>query len=91
MSRHGPPEYQVTPGQADGVVLVPSVLIWPSTTVKGYSSSQTTLRYPARGTATVWEQSPPPNADNQALRELLGAPRARVCLRRSAAPRAPPR
>jgi hypothetical protein len=57
-------------------VLVPSVLIWPDTTVKGYSSSQTTLRYPARGPAAVWERSLPPNASNQALRDLLGAPRA---------------
>jgi hypothetical protein len=38
-------------------------------------SSQTTLRYPARGAAAGWEQSLPPNASNQALRDLLGAPR----------------
>ena len=75
-SRHGRHEYQVTPGPVGGLVLVPSVLIWPDTTVKGYSSSQTTLRYPARGTAVVWKQSLPPNASNQALRDLLGAPRA---------------
>jgi hypothetical protein len=37
-----PQEYPVTPGPAGGLVLVPSVLIWPDTTVKGYSSSQTT-------------------------------------------------
>jgi DNA-binding transcriptional ArsR family regulator len=46
--------------------------------VKGYSSSQTTLRYPARGAAAVWEQSLPPNASGQALRDLLGTPRARL-------------
>jgi DNA-binding transcriptional ArsR family regulator len=82
-NRHGPRESQVTPGPAGGLVLVPSVLIWPGTTVKWYSSSQTTLRYPARGAATVWEQtgweqSLPPNATSQALRDLLGAPRARL-------------
>ena len=77
-NRHGPPEYQVRPGPVRGLVLVPSVLIWPNTTVKGYSSSQTTLRYPARGAAAVWEQSLPPNAPNQALRDLLGAPRSRL-------------
>jgi DNA-binding transcriptional ArsR family regulator len=77
-NQHGPHEYQVTPGPVGGLVLVPSVLIWPDTTVKGYSSSQTTLRYPTRGTAAVWEQSLPPNASNQALRDLLGAPRARL-------------
>jgi DNA-binding transcriptional ArsR family regulator len=77
-SGHGPHDYQVTPGPAVGLVLVPSVLIWPDATVKRYSSSQTTLRYPARAAATVWEQSLPPNASNQALRHLLGAPRARL-------------
>jgi DNA-binding transcriptional ArsR family regulator len=77
-NRHGPHEYQVAPGPVGGLVLVPSVLIWPDTTVKGYSSSQTTLRYPARGAAAVWEQSLPPNASNQALRDLLGSPRARL-------------
>jgi biotin operon repressor len=77
-NRGGPREYQVTPGPGRGLVLVPSVLIWPDTTVKGYSSSQTTLRYPARGAAAVWEHSLPPNASNQPLRDLLGAPRARL-------------
>ena len=59
-------------------MLVPSVLVWPHTTVKAYSSSQTTLRYPARGTAAVWEPSLPPDTHRQALRDLLGAPRARL-------------
>ncbi len=68
----------VTPGPGGGLVLVPSVLIWPYTTVKGYSSSQTTLRYPARGAAAVWEQGLAPDTRNQALRDLLGAPRARL-------------
>ena len=77
-NRLGPREYQVTPGPTGGLVLVPSVLIWPGTTVKGYSSSQTTLRYPARGTAAVWEQSLALDTDNRALRDLLGAPRARL-------------
>jgi DNA-binding transcriptional ArsR family regulator len=77
-NRHGPHEYQVAPGPVGGLVLVPSVLIWPDTTVKGYSSSQTTLRYPARGAAAVWEQRLPQNASNQALRDLLGRPRARL-------------
>jgi DNA-binding transcriptional ArsR family regulator len=76
--RHGPGESAVTPGPVGGLVLLPSVLIWPGTTVKGYSSSQTTLRYPARGTAAVWEHSLLPVADHQALRDLLGAPRARL-------------
>lgn len=77
-NRPGPPGYQVTPGPAGGLVLLPSVLIWPDTTVKAYSSSQTTLRYPARGTGTLWERSGPASAASQALRDLLGAPRARL-------------
>ena len=77
-NRQGPREYRVRPGPVPGLVLVPSVLVWPNTAVKGYSSSQTTLRYPARGAAAVWEPSPPPNASNQPLRDLLGAPRARL-------------
>jgi DNA-binding transcriptional ArsR family regulator len=77
-NRCGPREFAVTPGPVSGLVLLPSVLIWPGTTVKGYSSSQTTLRYPARGTAAVWEHSLLPVADHQALRDLLGAPRARL-------------
>src|ERR1700691_57932 len=51
-NRRGPHEYKVTPGPVGGLVLVPSVLIWPDATVKRYSSSQTTLRYPARAAAT---------------------------------------
>jgi DNA-binding transcriptional ArsR family regulator len=74
----GPHEYQVTPGPVGGLVLVPSVLIWPDTTVKAYSSSQTTLRYPARGAAAAWPRSLPLDAPGQALRDLLGAPRARL-------------
>src|ERR1700722_8314959 len=77
-NRPGPPHFPVTPGLTGGLVLVPSVLVWPHATVKAYSSSQTTLRYPARGTAAVWEQSTPPIPPQQALRDLLGAPRARL-------------
>jgi DNA-binding transcriptional ArsR family regulator len=77
-NRPGPREYQVRRGPGGGLVLVPSVLIWPEATVKGYSSSQTTLRYPARGTAAVWEQSLAPVPADQALRDLLGTPRARL-------------
>jgi DNA-binding transcriptional ArsR family regulator len=78
VNRPGPAHLPVTPGLTGGLVLVPSVLAWPHTTVKAYSSSQTTLRYPARSTAAVWEQAVPPNPPEQALRDLLGAPRARL-------------
>jgi DNA-binding transcriptional ArsR family regulator len=59
-------------------VLLPSVLIWPDATVKWRSSSQTTLRYPARGTAVVWERIGPAHTDDLALRGLLGARKARL-------------
>jgi DNA-binding transcriptional ArsR family regulator len=78
MNRRWPRDHQVRGGPRSGLVLVPSVLIWPGTTVKGFSSSQTTLRYPARGTAAVWEHILPPDADPRALPALLGGPRARL-------------
>jgi DNA-binding transcriptional ArsR family regulator len=41
----------------DGIVLVPSVFIWPEWSVKRATSTQTTLSYQARGVATVWEDA----------------------------------
>ena len=75
--RGGPADYQVTPGPQRGLVLLPSVLTWTGASVKLRSSTQTTLRYPARGAATVWEKTPP---ESPALRGLLGAPRVRLLL-----------
>ena len=77
MDRKGPTEYWVTLGPKGGLVLVPSVLTWPDMRVKMRSSTQTTLRYPARGAATVWEKSLP---ESSTLRRLLGAPRVRLLL-----------
>jgi Helix-turn-helix domain/Family of unknown function (DUF5937) len=58
----------------DGVVLMPSVFIWPDWSVKGATSTQTTLMYPARGSGTVWEAG----ERAEATEALLGAPRARL-------------
>jgi len=77
MDRMGPADYWVTLGPKRGLVLVPSVLTWPDMKVKMRSSTQTTLRYPARGAGTVWEKAPPDSPD---LRGLLGAPRVRLLL-----------
>jgi DNA-binding transcriptional ArsR family regulator len=77
MDRKGPAEYQVPLGPENGLVLLPSVLTWPDMNVKLKSSTQTTLRYPARGAATVWEKTPP---ESSALRGLLGASRVRLLL-----------
>jgi len=74
----------------DGMVLMPSVFIWPEWSVKRATSTQTTLLYPARGAATVWETGldlPGPGGpgtggrkagDLRAVESLLGAPRARL-------------
>jgi DNA-binding transcriptional ArsR family regulator len=59
-------------------VLVPSVFAWPDWSIKKATSTQTTLLYPARGTATVWESLDADSADLAAVELLLGAPRARL-------------
>ena len=72
---------QVTLGP-DGLVLVPSVFIWPEWSVKKSTSTQTTLLYPARGVARVWDdlgrRSPGRSGDLAAVESLLGAPRTRL-------------
>src|SRR5262249_8838661 len=72
----GPSRFRVRLGP-DGVVLMPSVFNWPLVSVSRATSSQTMLLYPARGTATAWEDGAwlagPP-----AVEELLGAARARL-------------
>jgi DNA-binding transcriptional ArsR family regulator len=72
---------QVTLGP-DGLVLVPSVFTWPEWSVKKATSTQTTLLYPARGVARVWDElsrRSSGRADDLAtVASLLGAPRARL-------------
>jgi DNA-binding transcriptional ArsR family regulator len=68
----------------DGLVLLPSVFNWPNWSIKLATSTQTTLMYPARGAATVWQggvvlsPSAGISADRAALEALLGPPRARL-------------
>ena len=71
----------------DGVVLMPSVFNWPLVSYSKATSSQTTLLYPARGAATVWESGPAAGGDvaggdvaaaSGAVGELLGVARARL-------------
>ena len=59
----------------DGVVLMPSVFNWPLVSYSKATSSQTALLYPARGTATVWEDGVTASG---AVEELLGPARARL-------------
>jgi len=75
-------EAQVTLG-SDGLVLMPSVFIWPEWSVSRATSTQSTLLYPARGAATVWQAdagsgSGSASAELGAVEALLGAPRARL-------------
>jgi DNA-binding transcriptional ArsR family regulator len=69
------PDGQVMLGP-DGLVLIPSVFIWPEWSVKKSTSTQTTLLYPARGAATVWQAEVA--GDLGAVESLIGAPRARL-------------
>jgi DNA-binding transcriptional ArsR family regulator len=67
----------------DGLVLMPSVFIWPDWSVSRATSTQTTLLYPARGAATVWEGDADPGSASSsaglgAVEALLGGPRARL-------------
>jgi DNA-binding transcriptional ArsR family regulator len=71
----GPSRFRVMLGP-DGVVLMPSVFNWPLVSVSRATSSQTTLIYPARGAATVWEGGVAAAPD--AVEELLGPARARL-------------
>jgi len=77
-------EAQVTLGP-DGLVLMPSVFIWPEWGVSRATSTQSTLLYPARGAATVWQADGSPGSGSGsgpdelgAVEALLGAPRARL-------------
>jgi len=74
-TEEGLSRFQVMLGP-DGVVLMPSVFNWPLVSVSKATSSQTTLIYPARGTATVWDSGV--TAAPDAVEELLGPTRARL-------------
>ena len=81
-SEAGPPDGGVTLGP-DGIVLVPSVFIWPEWSVKKATSTQTDLWYPARGAGTVWEGGVVWSAGAgpgylAAAEALIGAPRVRL-------------
>lgn len=58
-----------------GLLLVPSVFIWPGVASYIESPWPSALIYPARGIATLWESRP---AERPALAELLGHSRARL-------------
>jgi hypothetical protein len=61
--------------RGEGLLLVPSVFVWPKVAVHHDDSWPKALIYPARGVAALWEQSAP---DPGALGALLGRSRAQL-------------
>ncbi len=58
-----------------GLVLVPSVFIWPKVAIIDQAPWQPTLIYPARGSGLVWEPVGPPS---EGLAALIGTRRAMI-------------
>lgn len=61
-----------------GLLLVPSVFVWPGVAAHTEEPWPATLIYPARGISALWETAPP--APPGALADLLGRTRARILL-----------
>ena len=60
----------------EGIVLVPSVFVWPRLVLAYGERRQTVLSYAPRGIAEVWTRAAP--ASNGSLGELLGHTRATI-------------
>jgi len=74
----GKTELQVRKGPG-GLVLMPTVFGWPDVSLSRATSTQTIMRYPARGAATVWDAIADRLAGGGTPAEhLLGASRARL-------------
>lgn len=63
-------------GRGLGLLLVPSVFVWPRVLSQTAHPWQPTLIYPARGAGTLWE--PDANPSPEALAKVLGRTRARL-------------
>lgn len=61
---------------AGGLVLLPVVLGPPNVLIKQHTTTQTTVRYPARGVGAVWTAGTRPVGDSAS--RLLGRPRAQL-------------
>lgn len=68
--------------EGGGLLLVPSVYVWPRISAYADPPWPKTLVYPARGTAALWE--PSAGAPPDALASLLGRTRARLLVALSA-------
>jgi DNA-binding transcriptional ArsR family regulator len=71
------PEVTVIPGRG-GLVILPSVFVWPYVWTRSHTPTFTTLRYPARGIGALWEHPQFGPAPVPALDRLLGKPRAHL-------------
>jgi DNA-binding transcriptional ArsR family regulator len=58
-----------------GLVLVPSVFVWPAVAIVDQAPWQPTLIYPSRGSGLVWEPVGPPS---EGLAALIGTRRAMI-------------
>lgn len=73
-----PPGTRTVPSDGAGLLLVPSVLVWPGVSVFTDAPWRRALVYPARGVAALWESGAP--SGGGALAELVGRSRARLLL-----------
>jgi hypothetical protein len=73
-------ECEETPLDLDerGLLLVPSVFVWPKVTIVTAPPWQPTVFYPARGVGMLWSPCPPAPPD--ALAKLIGSSRATLLL-----------
>ncbi|MGY0235163.1 DUF5937 family protein [Longispora urticae] len=62
----------------DGLLLVPSVFVWPGVAAHTQPPWPKTLVYPARGVGALWQATSAPDAEP--LGQLLGRSRARLLL-----------
>jgi hypothetical protein len=67
-------ENRTVPLGGQGLLLVPSVFLWPEVAAHAEQRWPATLIYPARGIAALWES--PPSAIHGALGDLAGRTRA---------------
>jgi DNA-binding transcriptional ArsR family regulator len=62
----------------DGLLLVPSVFVWPNLIFAAGLTGPVRLIYPARGIGNVWQAAAQGSADTDALGALLGRSRAAI-------------
>lgn len=60
-----------------GLLLLPSVFVWPALTVVAEPPWQPTVVYPARGIGDLWRRTAAPRGTG-ALEHLIGRTRARI-------------